>query len=73
MHAHGISLGNHNGPDGCCCSAHSLKWELASTIMSLLEKVFHTVLYLDINSLAGRPEHLRVVDVSPTLFCSSTN
>lgn len=37
--------------------------------MSLIEDVVHTVLYLDINP----PEHHRVVDVSPTLFCTGTN
>lgn len=32
------------------CCANSLKWELASTVMSLFAEVFHTLLYLDINS-----------------------
>lgn len=39
------------------CCANSLKWELASTVMSPFAEVFHTLLYrLDINSaLPARP------------------
>lgn len=32
------------------CCANWLKWELASTVMSLFAEVFHTLLYLDTNS-----------------------